>query len=217
MNEYLISANFAILVLYVFVFQVKFIDNSVRICVLASFVIFLFSMSGLIWYRFRYPKRKKILDDLNNKTSTKTTDKIVTVLDELIVPFAQNNARDDVRKRYQTMLSEINSEEDYMTYKQTVKKEIELLSKDLEDLKSGKKHVKLPDSEAVKFVISSFIKNAGYESRENYIIAFKKPLKEKNAKTKYIVDAITFRLRIHVFIVGCIFLCFTIILQTLIS
>lgn len=214
-NDYLISANFAVLLVYAFVFQQKFNNASIKILVLISFIVLALSMFGLVWYYFRYPKRKKILDDLNNKTRTKIADSIATVIENIFVPFA----RADVRAKELEKLLSIKSEKEYIEYQKNLKKEIKKLEGDLKNIDNGEKTsgTSKAEEKAIRGVVESFMQNVAYESRDNFNTAFKKPLNEKNAQAKHVTDLIFFKIRFHLFIMGCVIVMSAIIFQILLG
>ena len=97
------------------------------------------------------------------------------------------------------------------------KKEFEGIIKSIEDGSfKGPTSNEILETKGYDKIIESFLSNMQNDIKENTEKAFRKPLKEKYSILKYRLDMLSIKLRIHVFIVAIVSLCFAIILKLIV-
>lgn len=216
-NDILIAANFTILIPYFFVFQSQLKVPELKWLILASFILLIVSLGLFIWYHFRYPKRKKIFDDLADQSKNTAADGIARVVEDLLEPYARASVRSD----YLEKMVRIKSPQELEAFRVEIEKEKKRLEQELvrtkiADAKSSA-FEKSAEGKAIRMVVESFLKNLHYEAQEHFKKAYKCPLDEKHAKLKNYADQISFSYRVHVFVSGCVMIIGAIVAQTLLA
>jgi TolA-binding protein len=213
LNNYLLTINITILLAFVFVFQTTYRLEQVKWLIITSFIFFVVSIIGLIWFRHRYPKRQELLEQLREETVSRTSENLSKVMKDLLKPFT----RMSVRLESMEKLAKVKTKEDYKKYQQGIEDEIKKLKSQLDKESSEQVNAYgTPEATtAVDIVIHSFLENIQHESKNGFTKAFKLPLSEKNAKLKNVFDQLSFKFRLHVFTSGCVILIMAMIIQML--
>ena len=210
-TDYLITANTTALLAYVFVFQTQIDNTIVKWLIFISFSFFVVSLCLMVWYRFRYPQRNKYYKELVDESTKKIKEGIVVFIEGIILPYTRTKTRNDVLER----LAKVKSEEEYRKFQRSLKREIKNLEANQPSSLSAK-----PDhlhEKAIESVVESYLLNLEHDSKEHFVLAFKKPLKESYAKQKLVLDIISFKYRVHVFVSAAVFLAASIAVQLVAS
>jgi membrane protein implicated in regulation of membrane protease activity len=195
-DKLLVTANSTVLIGFVFVFGISQLSKITKWTLLISFVLYVISLCLLLWNFYRLPKRRKLLDELREKTVKKYSARIASFIEEIAVPLARLKAKDEMLGK----LGKVKNKEEHEELMKAIDEEIKLL----EEGKINIPHT--PEEEkATHYVVESFVEQIGHASQEDYNKAFKQPLKENQAKLKYRIDRIALRGRRHVFVSASVF------------
>ncbi len=205
LDSYLIAVNIALLTGFLFVFQSTLINDLVKWTLLISLILFIISLLLLLWHKFRYPKRLKLLDSLREKTTNKFSERIASFIEDMVLPFTRLKAKDDTLSK----LVSVKTKEEYDQVMSNISQEIE-------DLETGKaKGMSVQEEKATRLILESFLGHMASDTKDDINQAFKSPLKESCAKPKYYIDRIAFKYRRHIFASASVFIVFAILIQIL--
>ena len=211
LDNYILTINIAAVAGFFFVFQADLSQNFEKILVLSSFSLFSLSLFLFIWYRFRYPKRMKLLEELREKTVHKFTDRIKTFTEDVFGPLARLKTRVELMEK----LEKVKTPKGYEKFLAEVNNDIERLSTQANDKEKKKDAFTQSTDKALEYVIEGFLAHMTSNSKDDYDKAFNQPLEEKAPKIKLVIDKVSFKARRHVFAFGCVFIFFAIFIEIL--
>jgi hypothetical protein len=189
-NKTLRTANFTIIVGFMFVFQVSQLGTPVRVCLIMSFSLYLISLFLISWHIARYPKREALLENYRKKTVDKHSDRITALVEELVLPLTKYKMREKVEK----LLAKAKTE----------KQRQAIINNEIAGLKSKAsaefQDKDNPQRKAVTFAVEGMLHHMTEDSQTDFRNAFKAPLNEKHANIKFYLDRIALRLKLNVFV-----------------
>jgi len=144
---------------------------------LATFFFNMISFLGILWHKVRWQKRRKILDSRREEIVTKHASKISRVLKSFLAP-----------KMMLKSIMEQSSSDGKLSE---------------EKLKSIRKSV--ADEPETDELIRGLVENLGNEMNRMCNVVLQKPLNERFARIKHLVDIATDKTRYYFFTVGIVF------------
>lgn len=175
-EDYILKSNVALLVGLGAVITInKKPDNYLfTYFIIAAFFFLLVSIFEILWLKTRNPLRNHIYKHKADQVISKFSEKLANVVEKIITPYVKS----EVKKRHS-----ITPQVDKMKILESVQDEYE---------------------DTLKDIMSNYLANMQREMQQARIEAYKKPLKEKWAKTKNVMDKISTKTRIMFFVLGSV-------------
>ena len=168
-DKLILSANITVLIAFFFVFQTSVGVPIIKWMLLASFTLYIISALLITWVLYRLPLRTKLFKQLQEKTTTKFSSRIMAYVDEYYMP------NEEAIEKISDALRESHPHLDEKARHDLATKKVKKISAESTDNSHNK---------VLSFVLDAFLSNFGNEGKDNYRMAYKTPLKESKSKLK---------------------------------
>lgn len=185
-DNYMITACITLIASFAVINSIKQpSDKYISYSYISCLSFLVLSLLFFLWYKFRYPKRKQLYEMEMKKVLNDISGEIANFGEKILIPLKQRQLEEAKQLDKTTPIAKLA---------ENVNKENDVYAKD---------------------IITTYLEKINYKSNEKKEEFFNKPLNEKHAFIKNLIDKLSFSLRYTTFTFGILFFLLSIVLTLL--